>query len=283
MTSENASDGRALEDLKNEIVRKIGRNILNLQQIELMGKFLTSGSDLEAYAGEAGKARERRADRVQKQQSLGHLVKGLEKDVLVTEETEQKGPGDPSRPWLAVRFMIRADPAVRDAKVRELKALVEERNVLVHNLIEKYDLGSLESCLELNAFLDRQHERVCAQHSYLNQLTDALDESWNELRSYLKTREGREKALRHFRTSEGSEALLHEVAATAARPDGWTYLSTAGNLLPNAPGEREQLMTQYGVRTLRDLVLAIGSFEILEEPTPGGGVRVLFRPKAETG
>lgn len=282
MTSENASDGRALEDLKNEIVRKIGRNILNLQQIELMAKFLTRGSECEAYAGEAGKAQERRVDRVKKQ-SLGDLVGGLEKDVLVTKEREQKGPGDPSRPWLAVRFTIRADPAVRDAKVRELKALVEERNVLVHNLIEKYDLGSLESCLELNAFLDRQHERVCAQHSYLKQLTDALDESWNELRSYLKTREGREKALRHFQTSEGSEALLHEVAATAARPDGWTYLSTAGNLLRNAPGEREQLMTQYGARTLKDLVLAIGSFEILEEPTPAGGVRVLFRPKADRG
>jgi hypothetical protein len=44
-----------------------------------------------------------------------------------------------------------------------------------------------------------------------------------------------------------------------------------------------QLKNRYGYKTLKELMLASEFFDIHEEPTKKGGVRVLYRPKPELG
>ena len=44
-----------------------------------------------------------------------------------------------------------------------------------------------------------------------------------------------------------------------------------------------QLKDRYGYKTLKELILATEFFDIREEPTKKGDVRVLYRPKPELG
>jgi hypothetical protein len=75
--------------------------------------------------------------------------------------------------------------------------------------------------------------------------------------------------------------LLAVIAKQAARPDGWTLLSIAGNLVRHqAQEEMAALNETWGHKTLKGLILATELFDICEEHTEKGGVRVLYRPKA---
>jgi hypothetical protein len=47
----------------------------------------------------------------------------------------------------------------------------------------------------------------------------------------------------------------------------------------NLPEETEQLKKQVGCKTLKELILVSELFDIIDEPTEKGGIRVLYRPK----
>lgn len=47
------------------------------------------------------------------------------------------------------------------------------------------------------------------------------------------------------------------------------------------PEEIGQLKNNWGYKTLKELMLASEFFDIIEEPTEKGGVRVLYRPKPQ--
>lgn len=73
---------------------------------------------------------------------------------------------------------------------------------------------------------------------------------------------------------------LAEIAAQFMRPDGWTLLSRAGQIIrEQAPEEITEVYQRYGHKTLKGLILATELFEIKEEPTNKDGIRVLYKLK----
>ena len=59
-----------------------------------------------------------------------------------------------------------------------------------------------------------------------------------------------------------------------------TLLQVAGlQIRQNLPEETEQLKKQVGCKTLKELMLVSELFDIIDEPTEKGGIRVLYRPK----
>jgi hypothetical protein len=76
--------------------------------------------------------------------------------------------------------------------------------------------------------------------------------------------------------------LLADISTQMARPDGWTLLNVAGELIrKHAPEERACLKEKYGHKTLKELIIATELFEIFEEPTEKRGIRVLYRLKSD--
>jgi hypothetical protein len=76
--------------------------------------------------------------------------------------------------------------------------------------------------------------------------------------------------------------LLGDIASQAARPDGWMLLSHADQLIrEHAPEEIAALKERYGKESIQELIQATDVFEITEETTKKGGVRVLYRLKPE--
>ena len=72
--------------------------------------------------------------------------------------------------------------------------------------------------------------------------------------------------------------MLGQLAMATPRPDGWTLLASAGQLIKReAPEELQDLRTRFGHATLKAVLLATELFDVAEEATPGGGTRTIYR------
>ena len=72
--------------------------------------------------------------------------------------------------------------------------------------------------------------------------------------------------------------LLADIAEQIGCENGWVTMSAAGQFLKeHAPDEIASLKEQYGYKTLKSFIQATEIFEITEEETSKGGVRVLYR------
>ena len=102
------------------------------------------------------------------------------------------------------------------------------------------------------------------------------------LSTFLTSEEGKEFFASSVPRKSSVVALLEDIAAQKARPDGWVPLSIAGQIIKqDAPDEISELHEKYGSKTMKALVLATDRFDLCEEPTAGGGIRVLYRLKPD--
>lgn len=77
-------------------------------------------------------------------------------------------------------------------------------------------------------------------------------------------------------------ACLIEIAKQSARPDGWVVLSNAAHIIrQEVPEEVAYLKERYGHKKLKRIMSATDYFDITEEPTDKGGIRVLYRIKPD--
>jgi hypothetical protein len=75
--------------------------------------------------------------------------------------------------------------------------------------------------------------------------------------------------------------MLGDIAERTVRPDGWALMDDAGRLVKQyAPEEIALLKERYGHESLKAFILATEVFDVREEVTKKGGVRVLYRLKS---
>ncbi len=272
-----------LEIAKNEVQRKIGRNLLNFQQVEHLLKFMLANGNFGGYASELVNIKEKRKKAFQKQ-TLGNLVgqylentypiNGLE----ITESTESTETLKESR--ITFSFQMPVDSDYFDKKKKELAKLVDERNDLIHHLLPRIDLESIDSWREAERYLDQQREKILPELTELQEMAKILRKGMVELAEYIISDEGEKYFKLGWLQQTPLALLLCDIATQAARPDGWISLCTAGKLIKTqAPEERALLREKYGYKTLREFLLATELFEFAEESTKGGGKQVLCRLK----
>ena len=194
-----------------------------------------------------------------------------------TEEEEQL-----KEAYLSFTFRVDSDAAYYEKKKQSLASIVAERNELIHHLLPRFNPNSIDSCLEVDKYLDQQRENLLPEIDMLKTLIKSLQEGRKELGEFLKSDEGKKhfnlQWLRHSRLV----LLLGDIAAQMARPDGWTLLTTASQIIrQHAPEEVVTLNKRYGHKTLKGLILATELFDINEEITQKGGIRVLYRLKPD--
>ena len=147
------------DDLRNEALRKIGRNIVNLQKMERALKLLVVQSDLSGYISELkGRYQSRLAyvERLSMGKLADHII-----DILYSAADENAGaPDDLKEAWVSVGFRIEGRMDRKKATKKALSLVVKERNRLVHRMLGEFDSASVESCRALIALLDQQQERI---------------------------------------------------------------------------------------------------------------------------
>jgi len=263
--------------IHDEVLRKIGRNLLNFQKIEFILKKIITISHISGHASNLQQNHERRASKINNQM-MGNLVGQFFEETLSNSNNLPNPITELNEPHISISFNLNVDENFYEIKKKELKALVDDRNDLIHHLLPKLDTTSIQSCLEVEQYLDDQRERLIPQYDYLQSIIKIIADQINILSS--------EEVRKQFELSilQKSDLVsrLQEIAFQQCREDGWTSMNHAGHYLrKNLPDAIEQLESKYGHKTLKRVMLASELFDFFEEPTKSGGQRLLYRTKPE--
>lgn len=172
-------DDHTIERARDEAFRKIGRNVVNFQRMEAMLKLLVKLSGISGSASEL-EAKARKWHESVDRTSMGSLVKSLFESVFA-EPREVASPEEVQEPWLSFRLVIELDESDNEQLKEALEMIVQERNVLVHQMLAKTDFQSVESCHELGKLLDQQRERAIPTYRKLQGLVKSAADARKQM------------------------------------------------------------------------------------------------------
>ena len=122
---------KALED---DVLRKIGRNMMALQQIEVLLKSLLIHSNVRVGPAEVLQQQQAKRNSAIGKQTLGTLVKQFTSEVLAPEDVAASdAEGECLAPYVTFSNSIQTDEAAVSQRTAALKLLVDERNELIHH------------------------------------------------------------------------------------------------------------------------------------------------------
>ena len=240
-----------LESVRNEVLRKIGRNMLLYQQVEHMLKYLVSNGRIEGSASDLRANHKRIVETISKQ-TLGatvgqylednHTVKGqIDSDTVPLTGahfsfTFKSDTVPLTGAHFSFTFKIDVDAVYYEKRKNALATLVAERNKLIHHLLPRLYPESIERWIETEKLLDAQRDKLLPEIKHLKSMVDALQEGRKELAEYLRSDEyKREIELTRLRQSR-LVVLLGDIASQAARQDGWMLLSHADQIIRQHTG-----------------------------------------------
>jgi len=127
------------------VYQGVGRNVLQFQRLELLLKRLL-GCHQSTYTAETFKEDLTKRLEAQDKKTLGLLAGDLFTKVIL--KARPVGPADNAPPdRLSIRFGITtSEAATHEVWQAQLKALVEERNQLVHTSLLNWNLDTPEGC-----------------------------------------------------------------------------------------------------------------------------------------
>lgn len=271
-----------LEPTQNEVLRRVGRNLLLFQQIEHFLKFLLSTHKSGGTAETFKSNLQKQAEGISKKM-LGQLVEKYATEVLKDageEVPEEESPAD----WFMFSFSISGDTEFVESIRRDLKVMTDERNELVHHFLPRWQPDSPEKMAEALAYLDTQREKVLPMIEHLRTTIGHIQESRQKLLDFMASPEYEKQSELMWLQASSLVGFLSEVTTKIHRKDGWCYLAHAGELAAKElPEELKYLKERYGFKTLKKLVIGSELFDVLDEILPGGGFRTLYRlrPRSE--
>ena len=229
-----------LEAANNDVMRKIGRNMLLLQQLEGLLKYLLANSFMEGSVSSMRGNRDKYISQIGKK-SLGQLVgEFCERSIKTTDSPEsEESSQEPDEAYIKFQYSIECDQKEYENRKQILADIVEERNKLIHHLLPTYDSQSLDRLKELDAQLDQQRQQVLKEIDYLSGLIKSFNEMRKVLGAVLESEDGQRFFVEGLLPGESRlERLLVELASLAVRSDGWTPLVRAGQLVRELNPER---------------------------------------------
>lgn len=266
-----------MKALNDEVLRKVGRNVLLFQQIEELLKFLVANHCL---AGTPINLVERREKRMGKRQTMGKLSGQYLNGILSDAGVAIEEPKDATQAWMSFIFSITDDNDFMESQRADLELMVRERNDLVHHFLPRWHPGSLEQMTAASDYLDQQREKVLPMLEHLKSVAKSLRQAQEAVVAFLASDEG-ERLLELARLQNSPlVVLLREVTMQKTRPDGWTSLADAGQFArTHESDEVAHMKERYGHSTLKRLLIASELFDVLDEPLTNGGFRTLYRVK----
>ena len=267
----------AIEVVRDEALRRIGRNVVLFQELEGILKFLVAAQHPSMPLSKFKATREGRAESI-RIKTLGQVAGQVVEELFTDFDADSSAPAEITEPWLAFRFRITGDIVEVEESRKSLKALIEERNDLVHHLLSRWNLRDADSCNALSAELDEQRRRIVVEIERYRAYANTLGEAARELQAFIDSDAGKRHFDAMFLQNGRLATLLAQIATTHAREDGWTLLSVAGAQLSSLiPEEFAKLKREHGEGSLHKLIAAIDLFDIRTEDTLNGGTRAIYR------
>ncbi len=161
-----------LEQLHNEVLQKIGRNVLAYQKLEFMLKDIIAHSKIDGPTDRITDIYKRQIQEV-KRKTLGQLVKPY-LNTISTRPVDWN-EGRPQDEWVWIRFVQGLSADAIDSIRVVLTELVSERNSLIHTMLAEYDEDNADNCVELIAALDQQYSFLAPQVDTIRAIHKYLD------------------------------------------------------------------------------------------------------------
>lgn len=246
----------------DEVLRKIGRNLLLFQQAELIIKRLMK---LGSYTAIQGAAKDPQPD-PHCQMTLGQLRNLYVQKYLSQQPAPPSSSStEPSASGLSIQinFTLGLSSSESEARKLELDQLITERNQLVHHQFSTLNPESLERCRTAAAALDEQRHRILPSILHLQQDLSNVNDGLKIITDQLHSNEAmRQLFLQEIKESPLIQNLI-TIAQQSTDADGWTMLREAITKLQDFPEEkiREQC-SQFGMKSLSALLEASRHFEI---------------------
>jgi hypothetical protein len=260
----------------DEVLRRVGRNLVIFQQVEHALKFLTTHARFHAPASQLVERFAAHAESIAKR-TMGELAGKLTGTILTHNERDTT-PDVIDEAWFGFRFTIESDAESVARQEAELKDLVDRRNELVHHFLPRWQAavgGDAETAL---GWLDAQREAAVGMLNRLQGWARTVETARNEHAAFFASEEGQRQMELLLLRSSRLVVMLGQIAMATPRVDGWTVLQSAANLIRrDAPAELLDLRRRFGHATLTAVMLATDVFDVVEEATPGGGTRTIYR------
>jgi hypothetical protein len=119
----------------DEVLRRIGRNVVIFQQVEHLLKFLNAHSAVIGPASQFSARVEKQVAAVHKN-TLGELAGKLVNNLL-QPPAEHESPDEIDEVSFGFRFSVGADAEFVDRHDQEMRALVDARNDLIHHFLPR--------------------------------------------------------------------------------------------------------------------------------------------------
>jgi hypothetical protein len=177
-----------LEDARDEVLRKLGRNVVNFQKMEGMLKLLNSQNHLSGALSDIQRL-QAKASKTVAREPMGRLADAFIKSIYSADLPNIEPQGDSRNASISFSFRMDAAPEVARERKRALSAVVSERNKLIHRWLVHFDPNSVASCVELGSKLDEQHAKIWPEFEILRSMVLALREHREELRRYVASDE----------------------------------------------------------------------------------------------
>jgi hypothetical protein len=270
-----------LIQIRNEVFQKIGRTLLNFQQIEHLLKYIIKNSQISGTVNTVQNNLQKRAEAVNTK-TMGQLADRFFDETFQVDPQSSQPLNETIEPYISTIFTIEADPEFYQRKRQQLKALIAERNKFIHHLVPRFDRDSIESCREIEQYLDQLREKLIPEFNFLKSLIDNFEACKKAHIEFLNSEEGKKQFELPFIQQSPLVQLLLSISINYARPDGWTSMAKADQRVrQDLPEEVDQIKIQWGYKTIKKLMEASKLFDFYPEPTAKGGDCLLYRSKPE--
>lgn len=263
-----------LEKARDEIHRKIGRNMLLLQEVEYLLKHLIANGKIAGPISEIMEIRQRQIESV-KTKTLGQLVGQYVEDTHRSKEITET-PEDLEEPHFSISIKVECSSDAYENKKKTLEDIVKERNELIHHFLPRLYPDSIENWMKVDEYLDLQHAKILPEKAMLRSMIGIMKKAVK----YLASEEYETEFNRqYFRENPLVIKLVDFAEKFPAGPDGWIWLAAARKELWKKASEEMKLLSMDN--TLKELILATGIFDLAEGREDNADTQLFYRLKPE--
>ena len=277
ISNQTVIDENELEDAKNKVLQKVGRNVLLFQQMEQTLKALVGTSNVSGYVSEIKSKQESKIESV-KTQTMGQLVSQyVENNNPELNSDKVNEPENIKEPHISLSFRIETDLDSYTKRKVLINSLVEERNNLVHHFLPTCDFTSINSCKDALNRLDEQSNRIKTEINNFRTVLTSFNNMRKDIAHFYASEEFESYLKTSFMQQSPLTNILTNLAKNTARIGGWVVLSKAVSIINlEYPNELKNIKQNHGCKKLKDMMLKTELFEFSKEQTAKGN-RVLYR------
>jgi hypothetical protein len=178
-------------EIADEVLRKIGRNVVNFQKMEGMLNVLVAGANISGPIDEIKSILEKKKKSTNKM-PMGKLSDEFIKAIYSESDLEEP-PQDSNKTWISFSFRVENGEKLIHELRKTHRFIVSERNRLIHKMLINFDASSTEICEQLISDLDDQAERLRPEYDNLRGLLKNFFEGRKELGKAMLSEEFRAK------------------------------------------------------------------------------------------